>query len=696
MRGLGRFSRKLSHPVVTRSHQITPAALSSSLSHVGHDFTYKPPSGVSHTAADPAIYEKEYRESLENPTEYWARAAEKLSWQKKWDKVLDNSNPPFTKWFTGGKINTCYNAVDRHIENGFGDQTAIIYDSPVTDTIKKYSFKELHHEVSRLAGVLVKHGVQRGDRVLIYMPMIPEAMFTVLACARLGALHSLVFGGFASKELATRINHAKPKVVVSANGGIEPGRVIEYKPLLDTAIEISDYKPPVCIICNREYGERFTKALMIPGRDYDYYEEMAGARGHDAVPIPATDPIYLLYTSGTTGTPKAVVRPNAGHAVVLNWSMEKIYGMKPHEVWFAASDLGWVVGHSYIVYAPLLHCNTTILFEGKPIGTPDPSTYYRILHDHEVSAMFVAPTAMRALRREDPHGEYSKHYTYDKFRYMFVAGEHCDHETMEWIRERFNKPVLDNWWQTETGSAITSTCVGMGNDLYPPAGVAGKPVPGWNVQIVDQEMKKCEDYELGNIVVKLPLPPATFMTLWESEERFKEVYFEKFPGYYDTADSGYRDEFGNIAIMARTDDVINVAGHRLSTGQLEEAILEHDSIAESAVVGLPDKTKGHIPLGLAVLTTDYHPDPEQLKKEVKQVVRDSVGAIASLKDVIIVKKLPKTRSGKIARSTIAAMVSGKPYKIPVTIEDASVYPHLAEELRKAGHLPEVPIEEEKK
>jgi propionyl-CoA synthetase len=631
------------------------------------------------------LYEAVYRRSIDKPEEFWGEAAEDLVWFKRWDKVLDNSESPFTKWFVGGELNTCYNCIDRHVERGFGSQPAIIHDSPVTNTVRTITYKQLLSEVAQFASVLSTRGVEKGDRVLIYMPMIPEAIVAMLACARIGAIHSLVFGGFASKELATRINHAEPKIIVSANCGIENKKVINYKPLLDQAIEISSWKPHTCIIYNRKH-EQFADATLTRERDFDYEDLMSKAKFHGCVAVKATDPLYILYTSGTTGAPKAVVRPSGGHAVVLNWSMFTLYGVNKHETWFAASDLGWVVGHSYIAYAPLLHCNTTVLYEGKPVGTPDPSAYYRLLQDHNVVAMFVAPTAMRALRREDPHGNYAANYSIPNFRYMFLAGEHCDHETLHWVRERFQVPCLDHWWQTETGSPITGTCVGLGNELYPDAGVAGKPVPGFNVQVIRNDMTECAPGELGNIVVKLPLPPANLSTLFRSDDLFKQTYFTKYPGYYDTMDAGFMTSQGDIAVMARSDDVINVAGHRLSTGALEEAILQHDDVAEAAVVGLPDKLKGHVPLGVCVIKSDVDiAAANQIIQEIIFKVREQVGPVASFKDVVIVPSLPKTRSGKIARNTIAAIAAGVPYKIPVTIEDASVYPQIEAAFRMAGY-----------
>lgn len=631
------------------------------------------------------LYEAVYRRSIDRPEEFWGEAAEDLVWFKRWDKVLDDSDSPFTRWFVGGEMNTCYNCLDRHVERGFGNQFAIVHDSPVTNTVRKITYKELLSEVAQFASVLAQRGVQKGDRVVIYMPMIPEAIVAMLACARIGAMHSVVFGGFASKELATRIDHAQPKVIVSANCGIENKKVIHYKPLLDRAVEIASWKPQCCIIFNRQ-NEQFEDAPLIRERDFDYNDLMSKAKFHGCVAVKATDPLYVLYTSGTTGAPKAVVRPNGGHAVVLNWSMFTLYGVNKHEAWFAASDLGWVVGHSYIVYAPLLHCNTSVLYEGKPVGTPDPSAYYRLLQEHECVAMFVAPTAIRALRREDPHGNYAADYSLPHFRYMFLAGEHCDHETLHWVRDRFQVPCLDHWWQTETASPITGTCVGLGNELYPDSGIAGKPVPGFNVKVIRNDMSECNPGELGNIVVKLPLPPANLCTLYKGEDLFKEKYFAKFPGYYDTMDAGFMTDEGDVAVMARSDDVINVAGHRLSTGALEEAMLLHADVAEAAVVGMPDELKGHVPLGIAVIKADVDKlTSEKIIKEVVAKVRDNVGPVASFKDVVIVPRLPKTRSGKIARNTLAAIAAGQPYKIPVTIEDPAVYPEIEKAFLKAGY-----------
>ncbi|XP_064634780.1 acyl-CoA synthetase short-chain family member 3, mitochondrial-like isoform X2 [Lineus longissimus] len=633
-----------------------------------------------------------FKSARDRPEEFWGECAEGITWTRRWDKVLDASNPVFPKWFPGGELSVCYNAVDRHVDNDLGDEVAIIYDSPVTGAKRTYTYREVQYEISRLAAVLVKHGVKKGDRVLIYMPMIPQAMFAQLATARIGAIHSLVFGGFASKELSTRINHAEPKVILSASCGVEPTRKIPYKPLLDEAIRLSHHKPHKCIIYNRVGLET---ATLKPGLDLDYEDEMATVHPHDCVPVPAMHPLYLLYTSGTTGIPKAVVRPSGGHAVVLNWSMWNLYGLKPREVWWAASDLGWVVGHSYITYGPLLGCNPTVMFEGKPVGTPDPGTFFRVISEHNVSALFVAPTALRAIRREDPSCEYAKQFGWPKFRYLYVAGEHCDHETMDWAKAVFNTPVLDNWWQTETGSAITATCVGLGNDLFPISGVSGKPVPGWDVKVLKKDMTEARPGELGSIVVKQPLPPGSLSTLWNNDERFEHLYFENFPGYYDTMDAGTVDSNGYISVMSRADDVINVAGHRLSTGALEEAILEHNDLAECAVVGIPDKLKGHVPLGLCVIKQGVDKPHDQLIKELIQIVRDNIGPVASFKVAAIVKKIPKTRSGKIPRNTIAAMAAGQEFQIPVTIEDASVYTDIKRALSELGFNPSDPGEKPK-
>lgn len=611
-----------------------------------------------------------FQASVQKPEQVWGSAAHNITWFKPWNKIMDNSNPPFTKWFTGGKLNMCYNALDRHIENGRGDQIAVIYDSPVTDTKQTITYKEVYEQVSRLAGVLMKYGVKKGDRVVIYMPMIPQAMYTMLACARIGAIHSLIFGGFAPKELSVRIDHAKPKLIVTASFGIEPGRKVEYIPLVERALELTQHKPEKILIYSRPKMEQVN---LTPGRDIDFAEEIAKAHPHDCIPVESGHPLYVLYTSGTTGVPKGVVRCTAGYAVMLNWTMSAIYGLKPGEVWWAASDLGWVVGHSYICYGPLLHGNTTVLYEGKPVGTPDASAYFRVLSDHGVAAMFTAPTAIRAIRQQDPEASLGKKYSLTKFRTLFVAGERCDVETLEWAKTIFKVPVLDHWWQTETGSSMTATCIGLGNSLTPPAGQAGKPVPGYNVKILNSQMQELKTNTLGNIVVKLPLPPGAFSTLWENDEMFKNLYFAKFPGYYDTMDAGYMDEDGYVYVMSRVDDVINVAGHRLSAGAIEESVLLHKSVADCAVVGLEDSLKGHVPLALCVLQNGVDTTDEELENEIVSQVREHIGPVAAFRKVIVVKQLPKTRSGKIPRATLASLVNGKPYQIGSTIEDPDVF-----------------------
>ncbi|XP_060695286.1 acyl-CoA synthetase short-chain family member 3, mitochondrial isoform X1 [Hemiscyllium ocellatum] len=615
-------------------------------------------------------YESAFRKSVEEPEEFWSECAQEISWFKPWQKTLEFSNPPFARWFVDGEINVCYNALDRHVENGLGDQIAIIHDSPVTDTKEIITYKEALEKVSRLAAVLVQHGVKKGDRIAIYMPMIPQAIYTMLACARIGAIHSLIFGGFASKELSTRINHAKPKLIVTSSFGIEPGRRVEYIPLLEKALNSAQHKPDKVIIYNRPNMER---VHLTSGHELDWDEEISAAQPHDCVPVSSDHPLYILYTSGTTGLPKGVVRTSGGYAVMLNWTMSKVYGLKPGEVWWAASDLGWVVGHSYICYGPLLHGNTTILYEGKPVGTPDAGAYFRLLAEHGVVSMFTAPTALRAIRQQDFETIHGRSYQFPRFRTLFVAGERCDASTLEWAKQVFRVPVLDHWWQTETGSPISASCVGLGNSLNPPIGQAGKPVPGYKVMILDKNLKEMNPNSLGNIVVKLPLPPGTLATLWGNDKLFKELYFTQYPGYYDTMDAGYMDNNGYLYVMSRVDDVINVAGHRISAGSVEEAIITHQAVTDCAVVALEDSVKGHVPLALCVLRTGVTETFEDLTEEIVKIVRDSIGPVAALRKVIFVPVLPKTRSGKIPRSTLSAVANGKPYQITPTIEDPSVF-----------------------
>lgn len=637
------------------------------------------------TTTENYTYPQVFEDSLTRPEEFWAEQAERVVWFKKWDRVLDFSNPPAANWFVGGEMNICYNAVDRHVDEGFGDQDAIIHDSPVTGTVTNITFKELQEEVSKFAEALVRRGVKYGDRVLIYMPMIPQAVMAMLACARIGAVHVLVFGGFASRELSVRIDHVQPKVVVSASVGVEPGRIVDYKALLDAAIDMSNSKPQSCIIFNRP---NFETPNFTPGRDFSWTEMTATSKGHDCVPVKATDALYLLHTSGTTGTPKAPVRPSGGYAVALYWSMKHLYNMDPGEVWWAASDLGWIVGHSYICYAPLLHRNPTIIYEGKPVGTPDAGAFFRVLNQHNVTSMFTAPTALRAIMRDDPDGAIAKQYPIDKFRILYVAGEIFDQESLHWCRDVFNVPILDHWWQTEVGWAMTHTAVGLGEELYPRHGVTGKPVPGWDVQVMNEEGEITTKGELGNICVKLPLPPGSFTTLWGSHERFLKTYFEKYPGYYDTMDAGVHHEDGYISIQARVDDVISVAGHRIAASAIEEAVVKQGDIVECAVIPVNDSLKGQVPVGLCVLKKNVVKPDQQIIKEVIAAVRENVGPVAFFKKAVIVDKLPRTRSGKITRNVVAKMVNEGTYKIPPTIEDATAYDVVKAALVKAGIMTE--------
>jgi propionyl-CoA synthetase len=575
------------------------------------------------------LYAKAYKQSINNPDEFWGSIAKDCHWYKKWDKVLDDSNKPFYRWFTGGETNTCYNAVDLHVDNGMGGQDALIYDSPVTDTIRKYTFFELKNQVAKFAGVLAARGVCKGDRVIIYIPMIPEAVFAMLACARIGAVHSVVFGGFAANELATRINDAKPKVIVSASCGIEVTRVIEYKPLLDEAINLSESKPEACIIFQRPQAT----AKMIDRRDYDWNDEMAKAVPRDCVPVKATDPLYILYTSGTTGQPKGVVRDNGGHMVALKWTMDAVYGVDKGDVYWAASDIGWVVGHSYIVYGPLFKGCTTILFEGKPVGTPDASVFWRVISQHKVKTLFTAPTAFRAIKREDPNAQLMKDFDLSGFNYLFLAGERLDPDTLSWAENALKVPVIDHWWQTETGWAIAANCVGLHQfDVKP--GSPTKPAPGWNMAVLGPDGKPIGAGDIGAIVAKLPLPPGTLPTLWQNDQRYIDSYLTAFPGYYETADAGFIDKDGYVYVMARTDDIINVAGHRLSTGAMEEVIAEHPDVAECAVMGVEDKLKGQIPLGMMVLNAGVDRDDDEVVKEVIDLVRSKIGPVAAFKTAI--------------------------------------------------------------
>jgi propionyl-CoA synthetase len=625
-------------------------------------------------------FEIAYRRSLERPEEFWAEAAAEIDWSKPWDRVLDDSRAPFYRWFAGGQMNTCYNALDRHVERGRADQLALIYDSPVTETVTKFTYRELRDAVAQFAGALAGLGVERGDRVVIYMPMVPEAAIAMLACARIGAIHSVVFGGFASNELAGRIEDAQPKVIVSASCGIEPGRLVAYKPLLDGAIDLVKVKPERCVILQRPQME----AELGSERDISWSEAIASAAPADCVPVEATDPLYILYTSGTTAQPKGIVRDNGGHAVALNWTMKNIYNVDPGEAYWAASDVGWVVGHSYIVYGPLLHGNTTVLFEGKPIGTPDAGAFWRVISEHGVSTMFTAPTAFRAIRQQDPNGEHIKRYDLSQFRTLFLAGERLDPDTLRWAEAKLGVPVIDHWWQTETGWAIAANSMGIEHLPVVP-GSPTRPAPGWDLRALDSEGNEAPAGQTGALVVKLPMPPGSSPTLWNADDRFRQVYLSSFPGYYETADAGYIDEAGYVFVMARTDDIINVAGHRLSTGAIEEVMASHPDIAECAVIGPHDQLKGQLPVGFLVLKAGVDRPNEEIITEVVRMVRDQIGAVAAFKTATVVERLPKTRSGKILRSTMRKIADGEEYTTPATIDDPAILGEISDALHEIGY-----------
>jgi propionyl-CoA synthetase len=625
-------------------------------------------------------YQKAYEESLNSPDTYWEKAAGNIEWYKKYEKVLDDSNKPFYRWFTGGELNTCYNALDYHVENGRAGQDALIYDSPVTGTKKKFSYKELTDYVAKFAGVLQSRGLSKGDTVIIYMPMIPEAVVSMLACARIGVVHSVVFGGFASNELAIRINDARPKLIISASCGIEAKRIIPYKPLLDEAIRLAEHKVEQCIIYQREEE----KAELIEGHDFDWKGLMGNAKPVDPVPVKATDPLYILYTSGTTGIPKGVVRDNGGHAVALKHSMKMVYNIDPGDVYWAASDVGWVVGHSYIVYGPLLNGNTTILYEGKPVGTPDPGAFWRVISEYNVKVLFTAPTAFRAIKKEDPGGEYMKKYDLSGFGALFLAGERTDPDTYHWAHDLLGVPVIDHWWQTETAWSIAGNFMGLEEFPVKP-GSPTRSAPGFNVQILDPDGKELGANQEGIVAVKLPLPPATLPTLWQNDQKYRESYLDPYPGYYFTGDGGYIDEDGYIYIMGRVDDVINVAGHRLSTGGMEEVIARHPDVAECAVVGAHDDLKGQLPVGFVVLKQGVTREGEEIISDVIRLVREQIGAVAAFKNATIVKRLPKTRSGKILRGTMRKIADGEDFKMPSTIDDPAILDEITADLKSIGY-----------
>jgi propionyl-CoA synthetase len=625
-------------------------------------------------------FDEAYRRSLEDPDGFWAEAAGTVDWYQKWDRVLDDSNPPFYRWFQGGELNTCHNALDRHVEGGRADQLALIYDSPVTGVQRKFTYRELRDRVALFAGALANQGVGRGDRVVLYMPMVPEAVISMLACARIGAVHSVVFGGFAANELATRIDDAKPKLIVSASCGIEPTRIVEYKALLDKAIDTSAHKPERCIILQRPQAE----ASMVKGRDIEWRDSERDVPPVECVPVAATEPLYILSTSGTTGQPKGVVRDNGGHAVAMTWSMRCVYGMQPGEVYWTASDVGWVVGHSYIVYGPLLAGNTTVLFEGKPVGTPDPGVFWRVVSEHGVKVLFTAPTALRAIKREDPNGELAREYDLSGFRALFLAGERCDPDTLRWAEKVLDVPVIDHWWQTETGWAIAANCVGI-EPLPVKAGSPTRPVCGYDVQVLDERGEHVPDGRIGSLAIRLPLPPGTLPTLWNADQDYQDSYLRRFEGYYLTGDAGYRDEDGYLWIMSRIDDIINVAGHRLSTGAVEEVLASHPDVAECAVFGVEDDLKGELPLGVVVLKAGADRDETELRNELTALVRENIGPVAAFKLVTVVRRLPKTRSGKILRRTMKSVADGKQWKMPATIDDPAILGEIAQSLARLGY-----------
>jgi propionyl-CoA synthetase len=626
-------------------------------------------------------FDEVFQRSVDNPEKFWAEAAKNITWYKECDKVLDDSNPPFYKWFAGGKMNTCYNAVDRHVENGRADQTAIIYDSPVTNTVTKITYKELQTKVATFAGGLASLGVVKGDTVVIYMPMVPEAAVAMLACARLGAVHSVVFGGFAPHELAIRIDHAQPKVLITASGAIEGKKTLEYKPLVDSAIKQSTHEVDKVVVFQRD----FVKASLIEGRDVDWNELVSKSEPVGCTEVDATDPLYILYTSGTTGMPKGVLRDNGGHAVALYWTMKNLYDINPGEVWWSASDVGWVVGHSYIVYAPLLQGSTTVFYEGKPVGTPDAGAFWRVISQHKVKTLFTAPTAFRAIKKEDPNGDFIKKYDISCFKCLYLAGERTDPDTLHWAEDMIGVPVIDHWWQTETGWAIVGNCRGI-EQLPVKEGSPTKALPGYDVRVVNDDCVEVPPGTEGNIVCKLPLPPGTLTTLWRNDERYVKSYMTKFPGYYETSDGGYIDEDGYVYVMGRMDDVINIAGHRLSTGAMEEIISNHPDVAECAVFGADDQMKGQLPVGFFVVKAGVTRSGNEIKDELVKMVRESIGPIACFRDACQVVRLPKTRSGKILRGTMRSIANNKDYKVPSTIDDPAILTEITETLTKMGYV----------
>ncbi|MEM7377727.1 MAG: propionyl-CoA synthetase [Pseudomonadota bacterium] len=625
-------------------------------------------------------FDRVYTHASEQPEAFWAEVGAALVWDTAPTRVLDDSDSPFNRWFPDGQLNACYNTLDVHVDAGQGDRMALIHDSPVTDSVTRYSYRELRDAVATLAGALSARGVGAGDRVIIYMPMIPEATMAMLACARIGAIHSVVFGGFAANELAVRIDDAEPVAILTASCGIEGARVIEYKPLLDKAIELATHTPAFNLILQRPQ----CAAAMHPERDVDWREATAAATSVGCTPMPANAPLYILYTSGTTGQPKGVVRDTAGYLASLKWSMKHIYDIEPGEVYWAASDVGWVVGHSYIVYAPLANGNTTVMYEGKPVGTPDAGAFWRVINEHKVSSLFTAPTAFRAIKKEDPTGDHLERYDLSSLRSLFLAGERCDPDTLHWAERHLKVPVIDHWWQTETGWSIAANCMGI-EHLPVVAGSPTRPVPGYRLEALDDAGKPVAPGEIGALAVRLPLPPGSFTTLWNAPERYRSAYFDTFPGYYETGDAGYLDENGYVFVMARTDDVINVAGHRLSTGQMEEVLAEHPDVAECAVLGVADALKGQLPLGLLVLNANCDRAHNDIVGECVQRVRETIGPVAAFKLATVVPRLPKTRSGKILRGTVRSIADGRQWKMPATIDDPVILDEITDALATLGY-----------
>ena len=628
-------------------------------------------------------YHEVYARASRDPEGFWAEAAADIDWYEPAKKIFDPSAGVYGRWFVGASCNTCFNALDRHVLRGRGKQAALIYDSPMTGAKTVFTYEQLLAEVKTLAAILQDFGVSKGDRVILYMPAVPEAVMGMLACARIGAIHSVVFGGFAAKELATRIDDARPKLVLSASCGLEPGRIVKYKPLLDEAIALARSKPQACLILQRPQEQ----ASLTEGRDHDWAElrsaALAAKKSVDCVPVAATDPLYILYTSGTTGIPKGVVRDNGGHLVALKWSMQYLYGIEPGEVWWSGSDVGWVVGHSYIVYAPLFHGCTSILYEGKPVGTPDAGAFWRVISEHGCVALFTAPTAFRAIKKEDPKGLLIGKYGMSKFRALFLAGERADPDTLKWAERMLKVPVIDHWWQTETGWCIAGNPVGLGQ-LPVKYGSACVPMPGYAIDVLDEQCEKMPADKIGSIVVKLPLPPGCFPTLWQQDERFRESYLSEFPGYYKTADAGYLDDDGYVYVMSRTDDIINVAGHRLSTGGMEEVLASHQDVAECAVLGIKDEIKGEVPCGFVVLKAGVDRPVAEIEKEVVALVREKIGTVAAFKLAITVARLPKTRSGKILRGTIKKIADNEEWIMPPTIDDPAILDEIKEAMKAKG------------